>query len=67
MAAGLRGAGHDFGNIGALAVCLAAVPADHLDHVAGPHRHDGGGAVIQKDLHFTLTQMSWILTAFHWA
>ena len=23
--------------------------------------------VIQKDLHFTLTQMSWILTAFHWA
>src|ERR1700744_6101448 len=23
--------------------------------------------VMQKDLHFTLTQMSWILTAFHWA
>jgi ACS family glucarate transporter-like MFS transporter len=23
--------------------------------------------VIQKDMHFTLTQMSWILTAFHWA
>ena len=23
--------------------------------------------VMQKDLHLTLTQMSWILTAFHWA
>jgi ACS family glucarate transporter-like MFS transporter len=23
--------------------------------------------IIQKDLHFTLVQMSWILTAFHWA
>jgi ACS family glucarate transporter-like MFS transporter len=23
--------------------------------------------VMQKDLHFTLVQMSWILTAFHWA
>lgn len=23
--------------------------------------------VMQKDLHFTLAQMSWILTAFHWA
>ncbi len=23
--------------------------------------------IIQKDMHFTLAQMSWILTAFHWA